>query len=438
MLKEIEVTGFKSLKHLTFPCAKLNLLTGLNGSGKSSLIQLILLLSQVIRVRGSDSELELVEKKIDLGTQRDLFYAYTGETYANRKIPVRFVMSATKQDVLRKVAGSQALQKAADRYFGSSSPDNLAQVPISGVLTCTDPQKNTVEWHPLDNPIPPRQRGDTHDVKIRRFLLSAVLSFNRMAYLSANRIGPTRIHHYEKIDKPTAGSTGEKAASTLLDFGAAPIVNPDLFYETCTSPCLLDQINAWLDIISPGAKITVKLVEEVGMVLLSVGFSEDKDAHWFLPRDDIPFFPRNIPLFRPQNVGAGISCVLSVLLEILVSKPGEILIIEDPESQLHPRGQVEIGKLLARAAESGVQVFVETHSDHILNGIRVATKQGMIAPEDVNVAFFSRAGHESPDFGQEFYSEMQRIEIDKNGALVRPPEGFMDEWGLQLRELLRR
>ena len=145
--------------------------------------------------------------------------------------------------------------------------------------------------------------------------------------------------------------------------------------------------------------------------------------------------------FKPQNVGFGISYVLPVLVALLTSIPEDIVIIENPEAHLHPRGQAEMGNLIARAAAYGVQVFVETHSDHVINGIRVAVKKGIVKPEDVNIAFFERKGHdveaEDGTKHKEYYAEVRNIKVDGNGSLSEYPEDFMDEWNNQLMRLMK-
>ena len=100
-----------------------------------------------------------------------------------------------------------------------------------------------------------------------------------------------------------------------------------------------------------------------------------------------------------------------------------------------------MGNLIARAAAYGVQVFVETHSDHVINGIRVAVKKGVVKPEDVNIAFFERKGHEiTAEDGtkhKEYYADVRNIKIDGNGSLSEYPEDFMDEWNNQLMRLMK-
>ena len=64
--------------------------------------------------------------------------------------------------------------------------------------------------------------------------------------------------------------------------------------------------------------------------------------------------------------------------------------LENPEAHLHPKGQRKMGELIAQCAANGIQIFLETHSDHILNGIRIAVKQKRLKGEDAKLFYFSR------------------------------------------------
>ena len=96
---------------------------------------------------------------------------------------------------------------------------------------------------------------------------------------------------------------------------------------------------------------------------------------------------------------------------------------------MHPRGQVAIGKFLSLAAANGIQIIIETHSDHVLNGIRIAVKNKDIKPDDVTLHFFDRS-KDAP------CCEVTTPKIDKDGRLDQWPEGFFDEWEKGLAELL--
>jgi predicted ATPase len=80
-------------------------------------------------------------------------------------------------------------------------------------------------------------------------------------------------------------------------------------------------------------------------------------------------------------------------------------------------------------------VYVETHSDHVINGIRVAARKKDVKREDVNIAFLKRVRGETVDGAIEEYSVIDNISVDENGELSHYPEGFLDEWTNQITKL---
>jgi predicted ATPase len=132
---------------------------------------------------------------------------------------------------------------------------------------------------------------------------------------------------------------------------------------------------------------------------------------------------------HPNNVGYGITYLLSIIVAVLASEPDSLILIEHPETHLHNSGQAKMGELLAIAASCGIQIIVETHSDHVLNGIRLAVHGGKLDHKDVQLHHFQ---HEK--VGQTIQVISPRI--DRNGRIDRWPVGFFDEWENSLIVLL--
>ena len=103
-------------------------------------------------------------------------------------------------------------------------------------------------------------------------------------------------------------------------------------------------------------------------------------------------------------------------------------LIENPETHIHPHGQSRLAMLMAKAAQAGVQIFVESHSDHILNGIRVAAKRQWIEAEKVKINYFSRSDKE--------ITTILPLKLYQNGRIDKWPKGFFDEWDNMLDELI--
>ena len=175
---------------------------------------------------------------------------------------------------------------------------------------------------------------------------------------------------------------------------------------------LLDVVDQWLQDVSPGAHPQLGAVMAADAVVAGFSFDRPGDVRtrWY----------------RATNVGFGLSYVLPVVLALL-AEPGTLCLIENPESHLHPRGQTKLGELAARAAKAGVQVFVETHSDHFMNGVRIAVRNGLIAPEDVAFHYFER---------QDGKAVVSSPQVDADGRLSVWPAGFFDQHGENLARLL--
>lgn len=365
MIKQIEIKNFKSLKKADVSVSNLNLLMGLNGMGKSSFIQTLLLLMQ------SD---KLEERVIDLngilaqiGQGRDALYQYAEE----EKIAFELTFEGHP-----KFSWKFGYQK--------------------------DKEKLTAE------------SGYTKD-QMSFFRENT----KRFQYIRAERIGPRDIYEASSVvvaDKKQLGLLGEFAAYYINVFGQEHEVIEKLRHPKANSNNLLAQVNTWMKEISPGVSLNTKYVPEVNKVILDYQFDLVNDK---------------TNSFRPKNVGFGISYVLPIVLALLTSEEGKIIIIENPESHIHPRGQAELGKLISLAASIGAQLFVETHSDHILNGIRVAVKDTLVDKSRVNVMYFEKTTTEKEQF-----TKITPIKVDFNGELSDYPANMMDEWSNQLLKLL--
>jgi predicted ATPase len=116
------------------------------------------------------------------------------------------------------------------------------------------------------------------------------------------------------------------------------------------------------------------------------------------------------------DVGFGVSQVLPVVVALLVAQPGQLVYIEQPEIHLHPHAQVALTEIFAEAINRGVQVIVETHSELFLLGIQTLVAENQIAPTDVQLHWFSRSADGS--------STVTTAELDETGAFGDWPEDF--------------
>ena len=174
-------------------------------------------------------------------------------------------------------------------------------------------------------------------------------------YLSAERLGPRDVLKASaaKLDELDVGSRGEYVAQVLESFDRSRISTgrADSLSAEAQILGLLSQTERWMG----------KIVRPIQI-----------DAEWF-PNTSVTRLRFRTPSLKAEwtrapNAGFGISYALPVVVAALRAADGGLLLVENPEAHLHPAGQSKIGGFLARIAADGVQVFLETHSDHVLNG----------------------------------------------------------------------
>ena len=383
MIKSIEIKNFKSIKQKFFPLRNLNILLGLNGMGKSSFIQTLLALKQ---------SRNLIRGRLDLNSNY-------------------FVNLGSTKDVLYQYSKRQDL--AFDVKFLSGNELNLQfkYEPEADYFISKIANANA--------------RGE-----LDRKIFEETLFSENFQYLNANRMEPTSVNpknFSSVVNSKNIGNHGEFTAHFIEVFNGDDVQFDNLIHKDSISKdsvtgkeiinkTLINQINLWMGEISPNVNVRTTSISS-DYVLLEFVYKQ-------------PNFG-NTNRYKPENVGFGISYGLPVVVSLLAARAGELIIIENPESHIHPRGQAELGKLIAKVAMNGVQVIVETHSDHILNGIRVAVKENEIEEDKVVLFYFERIIEDD-----EQYSKVTNIEIDKNGELSAYPKDMMDEWSNQLFKLL--
>ena len=378
-ITNIRLRNFKCFEELDLSCSALNLLTGLNGSGKSTVLQSLLVLRQSLpSVIGDHSRLRFAGTLVRLGSAADVLRE--GSTDNEIRIALRH----------------SSIDEEWESKLGVDDNDNPSLRPRI-IMTDDDSAVDAS----LDND------GGWFETPLFR---------GPFAYVEAERVGPRT--YYPAISEEHRASSlvdrrGVGSWDVLWRNRRKPLPEADPRNTTNTRDVLLlPLLQAWMDDISPGVGLTAELVSDADMIV--PGFS-------FRRSGDIP-----TRSYRPTNVGFGLSYTLHVIL-VLLSEPGTLCLIENPEAHLHPRGQTKLGELAARAASAGVQIFVETHSDHFMDGVRIAVRDGLIKPDDVTFNYFQREGNTAT---------VTCPEINEDGRLSEWPEGFFDQADENLDRLL--
>ena len=366
MLKSISLTNFKCFPSEQITLAPLVVLSGVNGMGKSTVLQSILLLRQSILSGTLKTEGALLNGPlVSFGTSDDVFYE-----------------NAEKNEIIKLELQNESNLKESYNFKYEQGKRILCN----------------------EYPASCENIGET-------------LSDKSFYYLCAERTGPRTSFaraNYEMTKYNQIGNTGENCAHLLSQNERSPLGTSELLHQNEELDELRLQVEAWLSEIGQSPRI--HLNDLPNLDITGMEFS---------------FVFGNLPSmkYRATNVGFGLTYSLPIFASVLHCKPGGLILIENPEAHLHPKGQVAMGKFLAKAAASGIQIIIETHSDHILNGIRIAVKSGELTPGDLALHFFDRKKGESN-------SNRISPNIDKDGRLDQWPNGFFDEWEKGLTELL--
>jgi predicted ATPase len=226
--------------------------------------------------------------------------------------------------------------------------------------------------------------------------------FRQLTYLSADRQGPSEMYALdESVLYPDVGTNGERAISKLLANDEWEVHG-----ELCIKgfPHLLrKQIEAHMQNIFPGFRLDVQIVPGTNNATLSFAVNG------------------GVGFVRPQNIGFGLSYTLPIYIACLSAKQNDVILVENPEAHLHPYAQSQMGEFLSLAAASGVQLIIESHSDHILNGIRRSVKLKSIKAEDTAIFFFAGLNDEAVPI-------ILSPVISDNGSISEWPKDFFDQY----------
>jgi len=367
VITQIDLRYFKCFELLKLPTANLTLLSGSNASGKSSILQALVLLHQTIREHEWSTRLMLNGDTLKLGTVLDVI----DKIHGRHKFEV--TLNADGHNYRWAFSGERT-----EMSF------TIDCVEIDGVITDT-PDK-------LQYLLPHGQDPAIHKIAQR---------LQKLTYITAERIGPREFYYLEdKQNTLVVGPTGEHAIS-LLHSGRDELVTEGLRLLNAP-PTRLRQVEARMQVFFPGCGLIVEQLPRMNAVTLGLRTSDETDFH------------------RPIHVGFGLTQVLPIVIAALSAAKDSLLLIENPEVHLHPAGQALMGEFLADVARTGVQVIIETHSDHILNGIRRSVRAKRLMPEQVTLHFFRPRSINQ--------TQVISPELDSSGNIDVWPEGFFDQF----------
>ncbi len=362
-IEKIILKNFKCHKDFETDLKQLNILTGSNAAGKSSLIQALLLAFK--------SWKECEKKRINTNKIYDM----------NLGIPLNIV----SEDLEEKNIEIELFLNGIKNKVVLGLPDDSDEMSFD---ICN--------------------YEEILETKEQEYDLGKMSIF----YLNAERKGPRIVSFINDIIPYSVGNTGENTGYVLSEMDKLQKINGDFRLPKELRISEIDRFSAnceeWLNVIIPDTKIQYSV--DVEKNITTVMLQNQGEFH------------------LPIATGFGITYVLPIIVQALAASmiKNSILIVENPEAHLHPLSQSRLGKFLALAAINGVQIVLETHSEHIVDGCRIQIAKEKQC-ENMKILFFEKRDNKSV---------CKDINIQDNGELDEWPEGFFDQKRADLRELL--
>lgn len=374
MITKLELKNFKAHKKADFELKALNIFTGKNGMGKSSIIQSLLLLRQSYLSQRKFEGLILNGDLVMIGNSQDAFC----ESGDGDEIEFTLIDHQSKRH-------QWLFSRNVDKNF----------LPLKNTI-------NEIDFVQLE-------------------LFGKNFQYIAAEHLAAQESHARNTYFVEQLNQISEKNGDGKYTVHYLAHNAEKDISfKEMAHENAKSHKLKSQIEAWLYEISPSIRLSINEDSAQNSVTLRYQY----DTKFGQTKE-----------YKPENVGFGVSYILPVLVAILTAKSGAIILIENPEAHLHPAGQSVIGKLFCLAAKCGIQLIIETHSDHIVNSILVNIVENKksnnkgINPEDVSIYFIDRDK-------ESHVSHVHPIKIRDDARIIGPPKDFFDQYSKDMKQIM--
>jgi energy-coupling factor transporter ATP-binding protein EcfA2 len=414
MLTHLKLDNFKIWKS-TGPMrlAPVTLLLGTNSSGKSSLIQSLLLIRQT--VKGDDPNLDLnlgnpdAGDSVTLGQFRDVLCRH-GD---GPRIGIEFRWSETG------ASGDSTLFNARYRAgpAGSAELDSLRLGRDGQGFSVLRRKPGIYRLQLADER---ESRGQSADFRPQRSfaLAPAALArlgadgerirdvgpalldeLGRIIYLGPVRRLAQRDYVWSGRMPATIGDDGAKAVDALIASGVAALAAKRRGRTPSGDAALIAETGAWLKRMDLADALSVR----------PLGGSTRYEL----------IVERQGEQTNLKDVGVGVSQVLPVIVAALHAAPGHIVIVEEPESHLHPLAESLLAELFAQVSrERRVQFIAETHSEHLFRRMQTLMARQQVDRDQVAMYFVEREGPAA---------KLRELVPNEFGAITNWPDKFFGD-----------
>ena len=420
MLTHLKLNNFKIWRSTgAMRLAPITLLLGTNSSGKSSLIQSLLLIRQTVKSDDPNIDLDLGNPdegdSVTLGQFRDVLCRHGVASPSNpaNQIGIEFRWRDHDPNVGTAIFSSRYRNGNA----GSAELDYL-RIGVGEQGYTVERRKPGVYRLQLSNQKKPI--GQSEDFRPERsfsFSAAALATLGKPAEQIAH-IGPALLHELSKIiylgpvrklaqrdyvwagRMPSSiGDDGSKAIDALIASGVALQKARKTRKPAPQEANLFEQTVYWLKEMNLADGLAIKsLGNSARYELLIENYGEQSNI---------------------KDVGVGVSQVLPVIVAALHAEPGHIVIVEEPESHLHPRAQSVLANLIAQVSkEKSVQFIAETHSEHLFRRMQTLVARQDLKPKDSALYFVER---------EKNLASLRELEVDQVGKIKNWPESFFGD-----------
>ena len=437
MITQLRVQNFKSWQDTEpMPFAPLTALFGANSSGKTALLQLLLMLKQTIESADRSRVLHTGDEKtyVDLGTFSDIIYNH--QLSGKLAFTIGWTPSETLHIADPEKAQDQTLfsiEKLALDAVTSLVSDTISVNQFnyrftSGETTysfgmrrkeAADGQKEydlTADNYPLKRyrgrqwplPAPIKSYGFPDQVKAYyqnvEFVSELVLAFEQLFqgiyYLGPLREYPRRSYVWAGDEPGDVGRRGERAVQDLLATHkrSADIKRPGKRGLRTVEK----RVAEWLHDLELLDSFALKLIAE-----------NRKEYEVKVRRSP------ETPEVLITDVGFGVSQILPVLVLCYYAPKGSTLILEQPEIHLHPAAQAGLADVFIEVIKNrNIQIIIESHSEHLLHRLQRRIAEGEL-PSDQAALYFTKI--------ENGRSNLQPLRLDLFGNITNWPAGFFGD-----------
>lgn len=411
-ITKIGISGYKSIdKYQTIEIRPLTILAGANSSGKSSMMQPLLLLKQTLEASYDPGPLllngpnirftsvEQITSKCD-GTNSDAPFVIEIETSGSPTIKTEYVKGKESPIEIRQMEVKSKSGKTVSLRPDSTSEEITKAFPeIVGdfPLEVFKRQASKRNW------VVQRDRCfldiSLKDLKGRNFIAGISPSgqvesmLRRIIHLPGLRGNPERNYPVTAVGTTFSGTFEKYFASVLTQWQQSKAVSK------------LRGVTSDLEKLGLTWKVLATPINDTQVEVRVGRLPHPKQGG---ARD----------LVSVADVGLGVSQTLPVVVALHAAEPGHIVYLEQPEIHLHPRAQVALAAVFADAARRGITVIVETHSSLLLLAVQTLVAEGKLGADQTRLHWFSRDKDGS--------TGVSSAELDQAGAYGTWPEDFAE------------